>query len=566
MRSSRAWAPAALLLLSAAAAPPPVPSSAAASTLAPPSVLFGPLYRAVEMASVFPDQKTFADAVPISDPQSILAAYSEEKNRPGFDLAAFVSRHFMLPIRKSVEYRVSPQESVGAYINEMWTVLRRQPDEAERWSSLLPLPRPYIVPGGRFSEIYYWDSYFEILGLEQDGKHELARDMLDNMASLIARYGHVPNGNRTYYLSRSEPPLFDAMVEFIASKDGDDVLLRYLPLMQQEYDYWMDGADRTRPGQAYRHVVRLADGTLFNRYWDDRAAPRDESYREDVETALHARGRKPEEVWRDLRAGGESGWDFSSRWFADPHDITTIRTTAIAPIDLNAIMAHNEQVLARAWRRRGDLARARTLEQRAAARIAAIRAKMWDPASNTFQDYLWQEGRRTGVISVATVVPLYFGAATPAEAHAVAAAIRQAGILAPGGLSTTLVDSGQQWDRPNGWAPLHYMAIEGLKSYGEDALARGIAGRWIEKNINAYAVSGTLLEKYNVFHNQTARGGGGGGGEYPLQVGFGWTNGVLAVLMAEYKTEIADALQAHPQAAHPAAAEGAVSPANRPNQ
>ena len=111
--------------------------------------------------------------------------------------------------------------------------------------------------------------------------------MLDNMASLIDRFGHVPNGNRSYYLSRSQPPFFSCMVELIAAHDGEEVFIKYLPELQAEYDYWMDGADSLAPGSAYRHALRLPDGVVLNRYWDDRAAPRDESYAEDVETARH---------------------------------------------------------------------------------------------------------------------------------------------------------------------------------------------------------------------------------------------------------------------------------------
>ena len=274
---------------------------------------------------------------------------------PGFDLKTFVDRHFSLPPQVFPAYLPRPDEDVRAYVRESWQALERKPDEIEPWSSLLPLDRPYVVPGGRFREIYYWDSYFVMLGLLRDGRIDLARDTLDNFASLIDRYGHIPNGNRSYYLSRSQPPFFSLMVELIAARDGDAVLSRYLPELEAEYAYWMDGAATLAPGAAFRHVVWLPDGVLLNRYWDDRAAPRDESYREDVETAASA-NRPAEEVYRDLRAGAETGWDFSSRWLADGKTLATIRTTAIAPVDLNALMVHLEQTLAKAYRLKGDTA------------------------------------------------------------------------------------------------------------------------------------------------------------------------------------------------------------------
>ena len=267
-----------------------------------------------------------------------------------------------------------------------WQALERKPDEIEPWSSLLPLDRPYVVPGGRFREIYYWDSYFVMLGLLRDGRIDLARDTLDNFASLIDRYGHIPNGNRSYYLSRSQPPFFSLMVELIAARDGDAVLVKYLPELEAEYAYWMDGWAALAPGAAFRHVVRLPDGVLLNRYWDDRAAPRDESYREDVETAASA-NRPAEEVYRDLRAGAETGWDFSSRWLADGKTLATIRTTAIAPVDLNALMVHLEETLAKAYRLKGDAAAAARLQAAADGRAAAIRRLMWNAKGGFFADY-----------------------------------------------------------------------------------------------------------------------------------------------------------------------------------
>jgi alpha,alpha-trehalase len=500
-----------------------------ASPPAPPSVTWGKLYGAVEMAALFPDQKTFADAVPREPPERIVAEYVRDKDRPGFSLRAFVARHFTLPRRKGPAMTRQPDQDVRAYIREMWTVLRRAPDETEPNSSLLPLPHPYIVPGGRFSEIYYWDSYFTMQGLMQDGQYDLARDMLANIASLIRRYGHMPNGNRSYYLSRSQPPFFAAMVELVAAHDGAGVYRRYLPQLQAEYDYWMEGAQTLAPGAAHRHVVRLRDGTLLNRYWDDRATPRDESWRQDVETARQS-NRPAATIYRELRAGAESGWDFSSRWLGDGRRLATIHTTDIAPVDLNSLMQHLEQMLANAYRLSGDAGKSRLYAAKAQARADAIRTLMWEGRDNLYADYLWRSERRSPELSAVTVYPLYFGIATQEQAHAIADALRR-DFLKPGGLATTRHSTGQQWDRPNGWAPLQYLAVEGLKRYGEKTLAAEIARRWIGENVRSYAKTGVLREKYDIEarHSRAA-----GGGEYALQIGFGWTNGVLARLMTDY--------------------------------
>ena len=185
-------------------------------------------------------------------------------------------------------------------------MLRQSATSVPAYSTLLPLPYSYVVPGGRFREVYYWDSYFTMLGLEQTGNHDLAVDMLADFAFEIDQYGHVPNGNRSYYLSRSQPPFFSLMVELIANTDGNSTYLKYLNALQTEYNYWMEGEADTLPGRANRHVVRLLNGTVLNRYWDERKAPRDESYAEDVQTASQS-SRPAPEVWRNLRATAEFG-------------------------------------------------------------------------------------------------------------------------------------------------------------------------------------------------------------------------------------------------------------------
>jgi alpha,alpha-trehalase len=495
----------------------------------PPSVLYGELFRAVQSSAIFPDQKIFADALPRKPAPAIMADYRRQKDAPDFSLRAFVANHFEQPRRQVPNVRRHPDQDVHVYIREMWSVLRRAPDKVEPGSSLLPLPHPYIVPGGRFSEIYYWDSYFTMQGLAQDGRYGLARNMLANIADLITRYGHMPNGNRSYYLSRSQPPFFAGMVELIARHDGEKIYRQYLPQLQAEYDYWMEGADRLRPGAGHRHVVRLGDGTLLNRYWDDRDTPRDESWRQDVATARQS-NRPAGEIYRELRAGAESGWDFSSRWLEDGHRLSTIRTTDIAPVDLNCLMHRLEQVLARAYDLEGNKAKARLYGEKARRRAAAIRRLFWDKAQDVYVDYLWKQQRQSHNVTAATVYPLYFEIATSAQAHAIARTLRKT-LLKPGGLATTQQTTDQQWDRPNGWAPLQYLAVEGLQRYGEDGLARDIAQRWIRHVLQSFAKTGLLEEKYNIETDEVRPAKGG---EYALQVGFGWTNGVLTRLMAEY--------------------------------
>lgn len=507
-----------------------------------PARLYGELFVDVQMQRLFDDGKTFADATPKALPPAALRSiYVAQRGQPGFSLAAFVAEHFELPpaLPEALQpalpiVPVQPEGPVraalGRHIEALWPQLVRHPLSTAalpQADTLIELPRPYVVPGGRFREVYYWDSYFTMLGLIENGRRDLALDMLVNFAALIDRYGHVPNGNRSYFVSRSQPPFFFKMVELLAG-DAPALLAGQLPQLEREYAYWMDGAAALAPGSAYRHVLRLADGALLNRYWDDLDTPREEAYREDRCTADKAPERTPQAVWRDLRAGAESGWDYSSRWCADPLRLETIETTALAPIDLNSLMVGLELAIAAARRAAGDAGGSADFEARAARRRVAIDAHLWRDDLGHYVDLQWVSGQPRDRLSAATMVPLWLGLASPQQAAATARAVR-AGLLARNGLLTTPLHTAQQWDAPNGWAPLQWMAVEGLRRYGEDAFARTIATRWMAAVEHGFARSGKLLEKYDVVDDRA-----GGGGEYPTQDGFGWTNACYVALARLY--------------------------------
>ncbi|HWD29407.1 MAG TPA: alpha,alpha-trehalase TreF [Rhizomicrobium sp.] len=460
-----------------------------------PAELFGALFADVQRARIFADGKTFADARPRRTPEAILADYAPPLSSD--DLRAFVLANFELPA--DVETPAFTKVPLREHIARLWPHLVRPPVEAS--GSLLSLKHPSIVPGGRFREVYYWDSYFTLLGAAADGHDALVRDMVDNFADLIERYGHVPNGTRTYYLGRSQPPVFYLMAGLLHAGDR----ARTLPVLLREYAFWMEG----------HRAVTLPDGTVLNRYWDDRDTPRDESWLEDVELA---RGNRA--LYRDLRAAAESGWDFSARWMADRTALGSIETTNILPVDLNCLLFGLEQAIAHGG--------SGLFEEKAMRRREAIDRYLWDDASGTYLDFHWRRGQRLDRPSAAMLFPLFVGAASLEQARGVAAFVERH-LLAPGGLRTTTVRSGQQWDAPNGWAPLQWIAVRGLKRYGEHALADAIATRWLATVSRTYRETGKLVEKYDV---EEARAGGGG--EYPVQDGFGWTNGVTRALLAEY--------------------------------
>ncbi|MBR8242747.1 alpha,alpha-trehalase TreA [Burkholderia multivorans] len=504
-----------------------VPNATAATLLPPPSQLYGDLFVAVQTAPIYPDQKTFVDATPDTDPATIMQLYQQQKSQPGFSLKAFVEQHFTPPAQGGVT--PPPNQTLREHIDWLWPQLTRTTTTAPPYSSLIPMPKPYVVPGGRFREGYYWDTYFTMLGLQVSGREDLVDDMLDNFAHLIDTVGHIPNGNRTYYASRSQPPFFAYMVTLAAQAEGDKVYQKYLPALRKEYAYWMQGESTTPRGQAARHVVAMPDGAVLNRYWDASDTPRDESYLEDVTTAKAASGRAANDVYRDLRAGAESGWDYSSRWLGDGKTLATIRTTSIVPVDLNSLMFHLERTIVKGCTVTHDVGCVIDFSGRAARRALAINRWLWN-RGGYYGDYDWQLRKPRDGVTAAALYPLFAGVAWPERAKATAREVRKT-LLQPGGLATTTETTGQQWDAPNGWAPLQWIAIEGLRRYGEPALAKDIGTRFLADVKHVYATEGKLVEKYVV---EGAGQGGGGGGEYPLQDGFGWTNGVTLKLLELY--------------------------------
>ncbi|HLA60313.1 MAG TPA: trehalase family glycosidase, partial [Puia sp.] len=271
------------------------------------------LLRDVQMQRIFPDGKTFLDCIPAYDDQEINEKYLQQKDGPGFDLKKFVSEHFELPVPISQGYSSDVKKTLEENIETLWGYLTRQPDKGG--GSLIPLPYPYIVPGGRFGEIYYWDSYFTMLGLKVSGRIDMIENMVNNFSALIDRFGYIPNGNRKYFIGRSQPPFFSHMVQLLASAKSSQVLITFLPQLVGEHNFWMKGADQlSKTNGSLYHTVKMFGGEVLNRYWDENETPRPESLREDVELS-HQSKLEPAILYRHLRAGAESGWDYSSRWF-----------------------------------------------------------------------------------------------------------------------------------------------------------------------------------------------------------------------------------------------------------
>ncbi len=517
-----------------------VARTASADSLYDPPRDLGQLFHDIQLARVYPDSKTLVDARPRFAPADIVARYAAATKAGPVDLKTFVADNFEAPRAAGDGARTDTTQSMEEHIRALWPALTRAADSADPRSSLIPLPTSYVVPGGRFREVYYWDSYFTMHGLVESGRTDLVKSMLDNFAHLITTVGHMPNANRTYYLSRSQPPFFAAMVGLYATATDTANALPYLDALEAEHAFWMEGGAALAPGEAHRRVVRLRDGTLLNRYWDDKPEPRPESYREDFLLGQTVPEAQRTALYRNIRASAESGWDFSSRWMRDPKDLRTLETINLAPVDLNALLYHAERTIAalRAFRgKTGDGAVAAQYLRAAEERRRALLAASYDPAEGYFFDVRWRSGERvTDRPTLAAAAPLYFGLATPEQGRAVAARL-QRDFLKPGGFVTTQLASGQQWDAPNGWPPLQWLAIQGVTRYGRGDIADDARNRWLALNRRTYRVTGKMTEKYDVLDLSKRAGGG----EYPTQDGFGWTNGVALGLAAQERARMAPA-------------------------
>ena len=516
----------------ACSTPVRAPQPGGTTALYDPAHDLGPLFHDIQIARIFPDSKTLVDARPRSAPAEVAARYLAARFVTGFELGSFVKDNFDAPRAIAEGTRSDTAQSMEEHITALWPLLTRPADMVDPRSSLIPLPGPYVVPGGRFREVYYWDSYFTMLGLIQDGRTDIVKNMLDNFAYLIRTVGHIPNGNRTYYLSRSQPPYFAAMVGLYASATDSMQATRYLEAMELEHAFWMAGADSVARGTAARRVVRLRDGSLLNRYWDDKPEPRPESYREDFELVQRVPAEQREALYRNIRASAESGWDFSSRWMRDPSDLRTLETTDLIPVDLNSLLYHAERTIAALRLVRGqpgDAVVAARFAADADSRRTALLAAAYDPTEGFFFDVRWRSGARvTDRPTMAAAAPLYFGLATAEQGRAVAVRLGR-DFLKPGGFVTTQLASGQQWDAPNGWPPLQWLGAQAVRAYGRADIADDARARWLALERRTYRGTGKMTEKYDVADlNKRA-----GGGEYPTQDGFGWTNGVAQAMAAQ---------------------------------
>lgn len=513
----------------------------------------GDLLRVVQMARIFNDSKTFVDMRLQKDEADVLQAFKALPDNPSNDqVFKFVKDNF-LPAGDDLgewsppDWRENPEfidrikdanlRDFASKLNELWKKLGRKiSDEARQnpaRSSLILVKNPFIVPGGRFREYYYWDSYWVVDGLLVCGMKDTVKGMIDNFVQLVKTYGFVPNGGRIYYTNRSQPPFLIPIVALYLNNTGDeDYVKSILDDLEKEYTFWREN----------RNVeVEVSSGKYnLSIYAANMDTPRPESYYEDFHTAQAIPESARPTLYQDIASAAESGWDFSTRWFnrtgSQQGSLRSTRTRQIIPTDLNSLLYLNEKLLEKFFRLFGNTAKADQYEGFSKSRLAAIEAVLWDNKTGLWLDYDRQFKKKRHYFYAASVVPLWAGVlrGNLARERFVLQALKRLKVLDyPGGFPTSLSTSGQQWDFPNAWPPLQHMLIEGLALSSSKELqdeAFKFAQKWITTNYKAWKSTGHMFEKFNV----SVHGAPGGGGEYKIQIGFGWTNGVVLDMLRRY--------------------------------
>lgn len=557
----------------------------------------GELLSAVQLSGLFEDSKEFVDMPMRHDPEVIIKAFRaipRARRRDPATLDAFLKKHFHPPgedlvVHEPVDHNSDPSilrlldghahyQAWASELNAFWKQLvRRVHEGAEQHPqrySILRRRFPVVVPGGRFRESYYWDSYWIVLGLLACDMTETARGLVQNLLDDVATFGFVPNGGRIYYLNRSQPPLLSemvmALVEHSPNHIDESFVASALSVLEMEHAFWMTEGERAVRLYDTPTADRKASKThTLNRYWTQADYPRPESYKEDLHhagMASCARG-----FYSCVAAGAESGWDFTSRWIVQQpygtYHLSGIATSSVIPVDLNSFLYRMERNMARLhdyllqrqsqragpWSVPGDgrtvwvSPEAQHFAEAAERRAVAMERLLWDRDSGSWRD-LWTDGRThrfAKVRSASDFSPLWarvlenpaLAGVAKERKEAVLKAFMHSGLVQAGGVQATDTETGEQWDKANAWSPVVQMCIEGLEGLGTEgaALARRLTRDWLRSNYLGWVNSGgNMFEKYNA----AVPGQRGEGGEYYPQVGFGWTNGVVLHLLKTYAHDL----------------------------
>lgn len=520
----------------------------------------GKLLHTIQMAKIFPDSKTFVDMKMKQNSTQILKLFYEllQKtcNHPTVDdLKKFVEANFEPAGSEFEEWEPSDWHASPRFLekiddrglkkwaeelHDLWKHLGRKMKEDvyknSHLYSIIPVPHPVVVPGGRFREFYYWDSYWIVRGLLLSEMYDTVKGMLNNFVSIVDRYGLIPNGGRNYYTMRSQPPLFIAMVDsYLEFTNDTEFLGKNIKYLEKEFLFWIKN----------RKIEVSKNGRNYTlcQYRDNSSGPRPESYREDVETAQFFETEDRNRFYSELKSAAESGWDFSSRWFINDKgknqgNLTDIKIKSIVPVDLNAIIYWNAKLLSKFFKILNRPKEAEVYEKISDKWLEAVDAILWDPELGAWLDYDLLNNKKRDYVYPSNLSPLWTNC-YPADKKSdytekvVNYMIKRKVLDNLGGVPASLEHTGEQWDYPNAWPPHQYIIIMGLENANTTVTKRfafELAEKWVQNNYKAYTQTKAMYEKYDA----TVVGGHGGGGEYEVQLGFGWTNGVIMELLDRY--------------------------------
>lgn len=402
-------------------------------------------------------------------------------------------------------YDVDSRDVTAArqYIAGYWEKLVRT--NKKDTDSLIGLPNPYIVPAheeGRefdFNEMYYWDTYFVIQGLLAPEHKQLVVGMVENLLHMYKRFKIIPNASRTYLMGRSQPPLLTSMIwdVYETFKLKDTWLDRAMEIAEDEYQTVWLGTAKPNARQVYQGLSRYYDINYLHNL-----------------------------------AEAESGWDMTQRFGRKCLDYL--------PVDLNALLYKYETDFVRYYRKKGETRTAAKWEVASEVRLKAMNKLMYSEFRDWYYDYNYVKEKRGGVMSLAGFYPVWAGMASEKQAKDMVKTLRR--FENKGGLATSDVQPlnqympgvmPTQWAYPNGWAPLHFLTVQGLERYGYKQDAKRIAMKWLHTNLRWFETHGVFMEKYNVVQP----GKPPLKGVYPTQTGFGWTNAVFERFCKDYIDE-----------------------------
>ncbi|HLO45582.1 MAG TPA: trehalase family glycosidase [Leadbetterella sp.] len=445
-----------------------------------PDKIWGELFVRVQSQRIFEDSKIFADAVPKFKSDSILRSYEKEKSSKTFDLKRFVEQNFTLP-----NYAKSEQKSglsFEKYVESTFWSLKREPKDDG--GALIPSRKSYFAGGGKFEELNYFRSYLVLRALQALKQDTLATNLAINSAQFIQDFGHVPAGNRTYLMSRSNPPVFALMIKKLSEKDPKQLAIFGTQLMR-EYQYWMSSESKEevsaqkqtkeKGSKVFKKVVFLQKENLLNRYFDAEKGPLTEEFMP---------GNKSNDFYENLRAISESEWIGEKRWIG-------AHAQSILPVDLNALLYLMEKTLSEVYRAKDKEDYAKSFEALAQKRKAIFDQYFWNGDEGFYFDYDFMANKQSNVYTLAAVFPLLVGLADQKQADKVAEKI-QKDFLKSGGLVNEI--NGDE----TGTAELQYLSIEALRRYGKVDLAQKIDNRWLMTNRDYYGKFGKIEPSYNV--------------------------------------------------------------------